>query len=722
MSPLLQSVFAPLKTRCKWLISNGKATAPSRSRLGSAASEIRKINALRLEYRDKDDEMLVGLAQSTVSLHESFAITAVMASRTLGQDMFDVQIQGALALARGSIAEMQTGEGKTLAAVPAVVWYAKEKQGVHVITANDYLARRDAEWMGRIYRRLGFTAGYIQQGMTPEERRAAYGCDITYATANEIGFDFLRDQLALDLSEQVFQRPFAVAVIDEVDSTLIDEARIPLVIAGGTNDGSGPAVLADQLVRHLRPGLHYSVTNNGRNVGLTDAGANLLERATGCRNLYEERNLPLLTAVQDALHAHALLHRDIDYVVKNGAVEMVDEFKGRTALDRRWPAGLHSAVEAKESVSAKLQGMILGSITLQNLAGFYRRICGMTGTALSSEVEFKSMYLLPVEVIPTNRPVIRVDHPDVVFATKAEKHRAVIEEIRRAHARGQPVLAGTASISESESISRLLHDVPHSVLNAKNDELEAAIIAGAGQKGAVTISTNMAGRGTDIALGEGVAESGGLYVIGTNKHESRRIDNQLRGRAGRQGDPGCSRFFISLEDDLMVKYADLNPKFNRDADAVQRLVEGQTLDLRTFLQKYEMPIEGQRNKIQSYRQKVLSGEIPSSSELERLVTLRTIDDLWADYLAQVADFRSGVHWISWSGRDPHHEYLWKINEWFPELEAAIPREIARRMEEARSGKLEDPRDRGSVWTYLTTDQPFGTMTERIIKAIFRRKS
>ena len=355
--------------------------------------------------------------------------------------------------------------------------------------------------------------------------------------------------------------------------------------------------------------------------------------------------------------SHALLHRDVDYVVRDRSVQMVDENKGRTAEDRRWPAGLHTAVEAKESVAPKLQGMILGSITLQNLVAFYPKVCGMTGTAASSAVEFKTTYLLPVEVIPTNQPMIRVDHPDVVFPSKREKHRAIAEEIRRAHARGQPVLVGTGSIAESEELSRLLTGIPHRVLNAKNDELEAAIIAQAGQRGAVTISTNMAGRGTDIQLAEGVAALGGLYVIGTNKHESRRIDNQLRGRAGRQGDPGCSRFFVSLEDDFMVKYGELNPRYNNDPDNLQRLVEGQNLDLRIFLQKYEMPIEGQRNRIQTHRQSVLEGAVACKSELERLITLRTIDDLWADYLADVAEFRSGLHWLSLATWDPHREYL-----------------------------------------------------------------
>jgi preprotein translocase subunit SecA len=537
--------------------------APSRH----DASDIRKINAMRLEFDRLNDDELHALARRTTSLLQWFAVTAVVVSRSLGQDMFDVQLRGALALARGSIAEMQTGEGKTLAAVPAVAWYAREGRGVHVITANDYLARRDACWMGEIYRRLGLSVAYIQQGMTPDECRRAYACDITYATANEIGFDFLRDQLAVHLPEQV-HRPFAAAVIDEVDSILIDEARIPLVIAGGSNDESALAFVANQLVRTLRSTVHYTVDTSGRNVGLTDEGIRVIENATGCGNLYEERNLPFLTAVQDALHAHALLHRDVDYVVKSGAIEMVDEFKGRTAQDRRWPAGLHTAIETKEGVAAKLQGMILGSITPQHLVALYPRICGMTGTATSSELEFKIMYLLPVEVILTNRPMIRVDHPDRVFASKAEKEHAVLDEIRRIHATGQPVLVGTANIAESESLSRSLTDIPHHVLNAKNDELEPAIIAQAGQQGAVTISTNMAGRGTDIELGDGVATLGGLYVIGTNKHESRRIDNQLRGRAGRQGDPGCSRFFVSLEDDLMKKYGDLNPRYSKDPDSL----------------------------------------------------------------------------------------------------------------------------------------------------------
>jgi preprotein translocase subunit SecA len=466
-----------------------------------------------------------------------------------------------------------------------------------------------------------------------------------------------------------------------------------------------------------------------RNVALTDLGIAAVENAFGCGNLYDERNFGLLTAIQDSLHAHVLLRRDVDYVVKNSAIEMVDEFKGRIAQDRRWPAGLHTAVEVKEGVAAKRQGMILGSMTLAHLVRLYPRVCGMTGTAATQAVEFQQVYEMPVEVIPTNRPMIRIDHPDAVFATKAEKENAVVEEVRRTYQRAQPVLVGTGSIEESERLSRRLGDIPHHVLNARNDEHEAAIIAQAGDRGAVTISTNMAGRGTDIRLGQGAAELGGLFVIGTQKHESRRIDNQLRGRSGRQGDPGGSRFYVSLEDDLLVKYGDLNPELGRDPDTVQRLVEGHHLDARLFLQKYELPIEGQRYRIHANRQSVLSGETRCESDVARLVTLRATDDLWADYLARVMEFKSsipwldfalaGVPWLTLDRRDPLYEYAQKIHQWFPEMEASLPGEIARRLAEAEAGTT-DPGERGAVWTYLTTDQPFGTFNQRLTRGLARR--
>ena len=689
--------------------------APSRHDAG----DIQRINRLRVELAQLPDAELRAVFSRAKSMLPVMALTAVAASRVVGQDMFDVQLRGALALARGSIAEMQTGEGKTLAAVPAVVWLARQGHPVHVMTVNDYLARRDAAWMGDIYRFLGLCVGYVQQGMTHEERRAAYACDITYATPNEIGFDFLRDRLALRMCEQV-HRSFGAAVIDEADSILIDEARVPLVIAGGRSDVGALAYIAERVAQRFLPGMHYTVDGGANNVALTDEGIRVVESAFGCGNLFDERNLPLLTAVQDATHAHALLRRDVDYVVKNGAVEMVDEFKGRIAIDRRWPAGLHAAVEAKEGVAAKAQGMVLGTITLQHLVALYPKVCGMTGTAATQSLELKSVYGLTVETIPTNRPMIRTDHPDVVFATKAEKEAAVAAEIRRAHDTGQPVLVGTASVADSERLSGLLGDLPHEVLNARNDEWEAAIIAKAGERGAVTISTNMAGRGTDIRLGEGVAALGGLYVIGTNKHESRRIDNQLRGRAGRQGDPGCSRFFVSLEDDLQAHYGDLVPGFRNDPESIQRLVEGRHLDTRLFLHSYEAPMEGQRHRVQAYRQEVLEGKTEFTSERERLIALRTIDDVWADHLARVADFKSGLQWLSWGRRDPHYEFLTQVHVWFKELEETLPGEVARRIAEDEADRGRDPGERGAVWTYLTKDEPFGTWTERIVRGLRRR--
>ena len=690
--------------------------------------DIRQINAMRGEYSRLTDSELRAVAVQAKDFLDVAAVTAEVASRILGEDMFDVQLRGALALARGSIAEMQTGEGKTLASVPAVAWYAREGRGVHVMTSNDYLARRDASWMGDIYRFLGLSVGYLQQGMNTAQRRAAYLSDVMYATANEIAFDFLRDRLALQPEDQV-QRPFAVAVVDEADSILIDEARIPLVIAGGDADDSALAYAAEQVVRNLRRLVHYTVDAGAHNVALTDLGITVVENSFACGNLYDERNMNLLTAVQDSLHAHVLLRRDVDYVVKNGVVEMVDEFKGRIAQDRRWPAGLHPAVEIKEGVATKHQGMILGSITLQHLIALYPKACGMTGTAATQALEFEKIYGMRVETIPTNKPVIRVDHPDALFATKSEKEQAVLEDIRLAHTNGQPVLVGTGSVEESERLSSLLGDVPHRVLNARNDEREAGIIAQAGERGAVTISTNMAGRGTDIRLGEGSEEAGGLYVIGTQKHESRRIDNQLRGRAGRQGDPGRSRFFVSLEDDLLVKYRDLNPKAGTDLDTVQRLVEGLNLDQRLALQKYELPVEGQRHRIHTFRQQVLEGKTEYTSDFERVVALRTIDALWSEYLARLAEFRSGLPWLDWGlqgipmlsfdRRDSQYEYAQKIHQWFSELESELPGEIEKRVAEAKDSGA-NPCERGAVWTYVTTDQPFGSWANRFAAGLRRK--
>ena len=730
--------------------------------LGDRESEdrLRAIGRRREELSRFTDAQLSASARALgddADLVETFALAAVIADRALGLRMFDVQILGALALQRGDIAELQTGEGKTLAAVPAVVWFALQRRGVHVLTANDYLARRDAAWMRPVYDWFGLSVAHIAQDMSPSERRAAYHCDVTYATANEVGFDYLRDGLARYPGE-VVQRAFAFAVFDEADSILIDEARIPLVIAGGLPEDSAEAYRVDSVVAALRPHIHYSSDEHARNVRLTDSGINRVEKSLGCGNLFDQCNIATLTAVQDALHAHALLRRDVDYVVKEGAIELVDEFKGRIARNRRWPAGLHSAVEAKERVSLKTQGRVLGSITVQSMAAMYQRICGMTGTAVTQADEFWKVYKLPVTAIPPNRPVIREDLPDVVYADKQSRRQAVVEEIGRVHATGRPILIGTASVEESEELSRMLESagVPHSVLNARNDEVEAAIIGQAGARGAVTVSTNMAGRGTDILLGgnppadrDKVVALGGLYVIGTTRHEARRIDNQLRGRAGRQGDPGSSRFFISLDDDLLVRFG---IEGNPDIESVQRTAESQNLEIRQTLWKYDGVVEHHRRMMTERRRRVLFSPEWSVTELLaeedkgsyaallreagaeaadracRELTLAILDDVWSDYLANVAELRGGVVWTSWGAGNQLYKFLDGERDIFADFEQSVEEGVAAAlaMAKVQDGAIEFPgserMDRGATWTYVTTDQPFGTMTERVMKGLKRKFS
>jgi preprotein translocase subunit SecA len=719
--------------------------------------QLRAIARRRQELSGLPDDRLKSAAKDLhrdADVIETFALAAVIAARVLGLQMFDVQILGALAMHRGQIAEMQTGEGKTLAAVPAAIWYARQGRGVHVLTANDYLARRDAAWMRGIYDWFGLSVGHISQDMPAADRRAAYRCDLTYATANEVGFDYLRDGLARRTDELV-QREFAFAVIDEADSILLDEARIPLVIAGGVAEDSALAYRIDSVVAGMQPHLHYSLDEFARNVQLTDAGIERVEASLGCGSLFDEPNLRILTAAQDALHAHALLRRDVDYVVKKGSIELVDEFKGRIAQNRRWPAGLHSAVEAKEGVRLKTQGRILGSITVQGLAGMYDRICGMTGTAATQAEEFWKVYKLPVKTIPTNRPVIRQDLPDVVYADKEARNEALAEEIRRVHETGRPILVGTASVEESEALSRRLQmaGIAHAVLNARNDETEAAIIAQAGALGAVTVSTNMAGRGTDILLGgnppkdrDKVVDLGGLYVIGTTRHEARRIDNQLRGRAGRQGDPGTSRFFISLDDDLLVRFG---IRENPDIDSVQRTAEGQNLEIRQTLWKYDCTVEDHRREVYNLRREILLSPgwslrsmLPEEQYCEliqaagehaletagRQLALAIVDDLWADYLANVAELRGGIHWVSWTGGDPLHRFLTGEQAIYADFHDCLKEEIADAFRTAEVDKGEihfrnaERMERGATWTYVTTDQPFGTLAERIKKGIQRRLS
>ncbi len=633
-------------------------------------------------------------------MQDTFSRAVEAARSTLGLTLFPTQIRCAQALLEGRIVEMQTGEGKTLAAMPAAAVLAQDGHGVHVLTANDYLAQRDAEWMGPAYRHLGLRAAWIRQSSTEQERREAYAADITYLAATEAGFDHLRDCRALTRAERV-QRTLHAALIDEADSILIDEARIPLVLAGETAGVAERATQAARAVQRLQPHLHFTLNTVQPDVQLTDLGLHEIERSLG--NIYD--NLPLLTAVYHAIHARYLLARDSDYLVQDGRVIPVDEFKGRLAQERRWPAGIHAALEEKEGLAIRDPGRVLSSITLQNYVLQYQHLSGMTGTAVTQALEFRSLYELDLETLPTHRPMIRQDLPDRLFETKAAKLQAVVEEIHRLHASGRPVLVGTDSVEASEQLSAALAGLPHQVLNARHEATEASLIARAGQRGAVTVSTNMAGRGVDILLGEGVPALGGLHVIGTSRHASRRIDHQLRGRAGRQGDPGSSQFFVSLEDDLVRRFREDGEPIRTVADIgmLQRRAEGQHLDARLFLDKYERVLEGQRHAVLAQRDSLIDAP-------EHLGRLAAVDEAWACYLEEIAELKTGFAWLNLGGRDPLSEYLRTIDHLFTSLWDQV---------ELEAGN-DEPARRGATWTYLTTDQPFGTGMERIMKGLARK--
>ena len=563
---------------------------------------------------------------------EAFALVAEAARRATGLDAHDVQMIAGLAMFDGKVAELPTGEGKTLAAVFPASLFALSGRAVHILTFNDYLARRDAAWMGPVYRLLGLSVGVVQEGLDKPAKKTAYACDVVYSTAKEAGFDYLRDRLAYEPTDLV-HRAFDAALVDEADSILIDEARIPLVIAGTAGGPGADAGRLAAVVRGLERGKDYETDAENANVFPTDAGILRIELLLGCGNLFAPENEMLLAAAHCALHAETLLERDVDYIVRAGRVEIVDEFTGRVMDKRHWPDGLQAAVEAKESVGRGSEGRILGSISLQHFFRLYPALCGMTATARTSFRELKEFYGLGVVVVPPHRPCVRRDLPDVVFTHRAPKLAALVDEIAGVHVAGCPVLVGTSSVKESEELAAALKaaGVFCDVLNAKSDELEAAVIARAGAPGAVTISTNMAGRGTDIKLGGPreeelgkVAALGGLYVIGTNRHESLRIDSQLRGRAGRQGDPGWSRFFISLEDDIFERYGLSRRLFkryrlDRRAGAVddellrkdilhgQRVIEGRNLDIRRALWDYATLVETQRGIVAGWRDGVFDG-------------------------------------------------------------------------------------------------------------------
>ena len=693
-------------------------------------------------------------------LPDAFALVREIARRTLGERPYDVQMLAGIALHEGKLVEMQTGEGKTLAAVAPVALNALAGRGVHVLTYNDYLARRDAEWMGPIYERLGLTVGCIQEGLSTAERHRAYRCDVTYLTVKEAGFDLLRDGLCLDPAGQV-HRSFHLGLVDEADSLLIDEARIPLVIAGTLDEIGVDLGRLAAIARQMQRGTDYDTDEYAYNVFLTDRGVRRAEKLLGSGNLFEGDNVRLQAELRNALHAEALLKRDVDYIVRDGRIELVDELTGRVAENRHWPDGLQAALEAKEGLRWQPEGRIFGSITVQHFLRKYPRLCGMTGTAKPAAAELAEVYGLQVVEIPPNRPCIRVDHPDVIHATREARRRALLDEIAAVHATGQPILVGTVSVEESESLAADLRKagIPCRVLNAKNDAEEAAIVAGAGALGAVTISTNMAGRGTDIRLGgEEVVALGGLYVLGTNRHESRRIDDQLRGRAGRQGDPGSSRFVISLEDSLLqrcgierllpskvlrrLKSGEEggtvdHPAVRREVARVQRIVEGQHGDLRKRLLSYWQILEHQRCELQAWRQEVLEGRpqelLAERSparwtqlratcgegllrEIERRITLVTIDRCWSDHIAEMQAVRDEVHLVQLGGQDPFAEFYRAAGAGFEALLERIDGTIVEtfeRIEITADGvdwDREGLRGPSSTWTYLINDNVFGNNT------------
>jgi preprotein translocase subunit SecA len=638
---------------------------------------VREINDLEPEMQAKSDEELRALSEELRAryedgedlddlLPESFAATREAAQRTLGQRHYDVQLMGGIVLHQGKIAEMKTGEGKTLTATLAVALNALTGRGVHVVTVNDYLAKRDTQWMGQVYHALGLSIGCIQHERafiydptweSPEPnlerlrevpRREAYAADITHGTNNEFGFDYLRDNMVVSI-EQCVQRDLVYGIVDEVDNILIDEARTPLIISGQAERSNDRYYQFAQIVKQLREGRHFEVDLKHKSVTLTEDGVDKVEELAQIpagESIYDDRYVDLTHYLENALKAEAVFHRDKDYIVRDGEVIIVDEFTGRMMPGRRWSEGLHQAVEAKENVKVRRQNVTMATITFQNYFRMYEKLAGMTGTAKTEAEEFLRIYNLDVVAIPTHRPMIRQDDPDLVFKNERGKFNAVIDEIVAMTEQGRPVLVGTTSVETSERLSEMLNmrGIEHDVLNAKQHEREAAIVEGAGQPATVTIATNMAGRGTDIKLGPGVAEAGGLHIIGTERHESRRIDNQLRGRSGRQGDPGSSRFYVSLEDELMRRFgseriAGLMERLgmeesvpiehriiSKSIESAQTKVEGHNFDMRRHVVQYDDVMNKHRERIYEDRRKIVAGEDMSdqvadmiSAELEGVV-------------------------------------------------------------------------------------------------------
>lgn len=752
-------------------------------------SEVKGAAGFEDKAADLDDEKLTKAAKllhledlaASADTPQFLAIAREAAERSTGLRPFDVQLLAALRMLAGDVVEMATGEGKTLAGAIAAAGYAIGGRSVHVITINDYLARRDAEWMSPLLEALGLTVGWITADSTAEQRRAAYECDVTYASVNEIGFDVLRDQLVTDVDDLVSPNP-DVALIDEADSVLVDEALVPLVLAG-TSHREQPRVEIIRMVGELTPGTDYDTDTDSRNVHLTEAGARKLEAELGGIDLYSEDHVATtLTEVNVALHAHTLLQRDVHYIVRDGAVHLINASRGRIASLQRWPDGLQAAVEAKEGIATTETGEVLDTITVQALINRYPTVCGMTGTALAAGEQLRQFYKLGVSPIPPNTPNIREDETDRVYVTAAAKHDAIVGHIAEVHETGQPVLVGTHDVAESEDLHEKLvkAGVPAVVLNAKNDAEEAAVIAEAGKLGAVTVSTQMAGRGTDIRLGgsevsddadekKEVAELGGLHVVGTGRHHTERLDNQLRGRAGRQGDPGSSVFFSSWEDELVVAHLDpgklpmetdpdqadgrvINPKAAGLLDHAQRVAEGRLLDVHANTWRYNQLIAQQRAIIVERRETLLrtatardeikersperydklAEELGDDAEAKlektcRLIMLYHLDRGWCDHLAFLADIRESIHLRALGRQNPLDEFHRMAVDAFASLAAdAIEAaqqtfDTAERIEEEPGIDLSKLARPTSTWTYMVHDNPLNddTMSALSLPGVFR---
>ncbi len=749
-----------------------KSKAHSMAEVNASAEFDEKAKGLDDEQLAKAAKLLeLGDLASSSDIPQFLAIAREAAERTTGLRPFDVQLLGALRMLAGDVIEMATGEGKTLSGAIAAAGYALGGRNVHVVTINDYLARRDAEWMGPLIEAMGLSVGWITAESTAAERRAAYECNVTYASVNEIGFDVLRDQLVTDVADLVSPNP-DVALIDEADSVLVDEALVPLVLAGTTHRET-PKVEIVRLVGELTAGTDYDTDADSRNVHLTEEGAKKIEAALGGIDLYSEEHVSTtLTEVNVALHAHVLLQRDVHYIVRDGAVQLINSSRGRIAQLQRWPDGLQAAVEAKEGIETTETGEVLDTITVQALINRYPTVCGMTGTALAAGEQLRQFYKLGVSPIPPNTPNIREDADDRVYITAAAKIEAIMEHIVDVHATGQPILVGTHDVAESEELHERLirRGVPAVVLNAKNDEEEAAVIAEAGKLGTVTVSTQMAGRGTDIRLGgseetdhDKVADLGGLHVIGTGRHRTERLDNQLRGRAGRQGDPGSSVFFASWEDDVVVAHLDegklpteadetgriTSPKAGALLDHAQRVAEGRLLDVHANTWRYNQLIAQQRAIIVERRNTLLStptarnelkelspdryeelAEKSSEEQLEvicRQIMLFHLDRGWADHLAYLADIRESIHLRALGRQNPLDEFHRMAVDAFAHLAAdAIEAaqqtfETANILEEEQGLDLSKLARPTSTWTYMVHDNPLNddTLSALSLPGVFR---